>query len=203
MDTNYEGRNKTQIIRIDARNCFVESKSDAFEIGKVHLEFATYDASREKGERQTNHVHIYLDIPEFLCLANEALNNMFHARARHNRTTGIKDPLYESLGGTSADKLKQRGNPRADGKSLSRTFKIILGNKEDYYLFIADSGPGETDAKGLIVPRFGSNPENHVAVSMNWRAVNELMMMTKVHYESWLSAKYMTESRSNNNYPNG
>ena len=202
MDNNYEEKNKTQIIRVDAKNCFVESKSDSFEIGKVHFELATYDASKEKGERQTNHVHIYLDMPEFLCLAQEALSNMFHARARHQRTNGIKDPLYESLGGTSADKLKQRGNPRPDGKSLSRIFKIILGNKEDYYLFVADSGPGEADAKGLIVPKFGSAPENHVAVSISWRAVNELMMMTKVHYEAWLSAKYMNESRLNNNYQN-
>ena len=147
-------------------------------------------------------MHIYLDVPEFLCLAQEALNNTLHLRARHQRTNNIKEPLYESLGGTSADKLKQRGNPRQDGKSLSRIFKIILGNKEDYYLFVADSGPGEADAKGLIVPKFGNTPENHVAVSMSWRSVNELMVMTKIHYEAWLAAKYMTESRANNNYQN-
>ena len=193
MNQNYEERNKTQIIRIDAKNCFVESRSDAFEIGKAHFEFATYDTSKEKGKRQTNHIHIYLDIPEFLCLAQEALNNMLHSRAQHNRTNGIKDPLYESLGGTSAEKLNQRGNPRSDGKSLSRIFKIVLANKQDSYLVVADSGPGEADAKGLIVPKFGSKPENHVAVCMDWRAVNELMMMTKVHYESWLAAKYMIE----------
>jgi hypothetical protein len=97
-NNNYEERNKTQIIRIDAKNCFVESKSDSFEIGKIHLEFATYDTNQKKGERQTNHIHIYLDVPEFLCLAQEALNNSLHARARHQRTNSIKDSLYESLG---------------------------------------------------------------------------------------------------------
>ena len=34
-------RNQHQIIRKDARNCFVESLSDAFAFGKVHLGFAT------------------------------------------------------------------------------------------------------------------------------------------------------------------
>ncbi len=31
-----DDRNRSQIIRIDARNCFVESLNDAFEIGKAH-----------------------------------------------------------------------------------------------------------------------------------------------------------------------
>lgn len=32
-----ESRNQHQIIRKDNKNCFVESLSDAFEIGKAHL----------------------------------------------------------------------------------------------------------------------------------------------------------------------
>jgi len=197
-NNNYEERNKSQIIRQDAKNCFVESRSDAFEIGKAHLEFATYDISKQKGHRQTNHINIYIDIPEFLCLAQEALNGMLHARARHQRANNNKDPLYQSLGGTSAEKLQQYGRARPDGKSLSRTVKLILANKEDSYLFIADSGPGETDSKGLIVPKFGSTPENHVAVSMSRRAVNELMVMTKTHYEAWLAAKYTADFTDKN-----
>ena len=149
------------------------------------------------GQRQTNNVHIYIDVPEFLCLAQEALSGILHGRARQQRANNDKTPMYQSLGGTSADKLKQYNRSRPDGKSLSRTVQLILGNKEDHYLFVADSGPGEADSKGLIVPKFGSNPENHVAVSMNWRAVNEFMMMTKVHYEAWLAAKYMIEANVN------
>ena len=36
-----EDRNQHQVIRKDARNCFVESLNDAFEIGRIHLAFAT------------------------------------------------------------------------------------------------------------------------------------------------------------------
>lgn len=197
MDTNYEERNKSQIIRQDAKNCFVESKNDAFGIGKIHLDFATYDLSLPSGQRQTNNVNIYIDVPEFLRLTQEALRGILHSRARQQKANKELTPLYESLGGTSAEKLKQYGRERTDGKSLSRTVKLIYSDKkDDYYLFIADSGPGETDAKGLIVPKFGGKPENHVAVMMSMNAINEFLLMTKIHYEAWLTAKYVAENNS-------
>ena len=34
-----DNRNRSQIIRIDARNCFVESLNDAFEIGKAPVSY--------------------------------------------------------------------------------------------------------------------------------------------------------------------
>jgi len=42
-------RNLNQIIRKDARNCFVESLSDAFDKGRAHFAFATYDLSKPAG----------------------------------------------------------------------------------------------------------------------------------------------------------
>lgn len=195
---NYDDRNKTQIIRVDAKACFVESRNDSFEIGKAHLEFATYDTKKPAGQRQTNHVHIYIDIPEFLCLAHEAMSGMLHARARQLRANNDdRTPLYECLGGTSADKLKQYGRSRPDGKSLSRIVKLTIAKKEDFYLFVANSGPGETNATGLIVPKFGSSPENHVMVNMSWRAVNEFLVTTMTHYQAWLAAKYMSDGVQN------
>ena len=59
---------------------------------------------------------------------------------------------------------------------------------------MADSGPGETNAKGLIVPRFGKNPENHVSVSMTFELFSELMLMTQAHYQAWLTAYYLRGS---------
>ena len=58
------------------------------------------------------------------------------------------------------------------------------------FLLVAESGPGQTDEKGLIVPRFGNKPENHVAVSMSFEDLSELLLLTKMHYEAWLSAWY-------------
>jgi hypothetical protein len=193
MENNAADLNRYQIIRKDARGCFVETKSDGFAFDKVHVEFSAYDVTQPVGRRQTDHVHIYIDVPEFLHLTNEALSGALHLRARKQKERNDSAPLYEHLGGTAAQKLRRFGKQRPDGKSLSRVVKLIPGQKADY-LFVADSGPGETDAKGLIVPRFGKSPENHVSVGLNWRSLNELLLLTQVHYSAWLSARY-AESR--------
>ena len=190
MVNNTEDLNRWQLIRKDARNCFVETKSDSFSYGKVHLEFSQYDLSRPTGQRQTHHVHIYIDIPEFLHLTHEALTGTLHVRAKQQKEKNDNTPLYEHLGGTSATRLAQFGRKRSDGKSLSRIVKLIWGQKVDY-LFVADNGPGETDVKGLIVPRFGKHPENHVAVGLNWRSLNELLLVTQTHYIAWLASQYV------------
>src|SRR5699024_11183494 len=57
-------------------------------------------------------------------------------------------------------------------------------------LLVADSGPGARDAKGLIVPRFGKKPENHVTLSMTMESFCELLLLTRAHYQAWLSAGY-------------
>ena len=106
------------------------------------------------------------------------------------KKAGDTKPLYQCLGGTAADKLAKQGRSRSDGKSLSRVAQLIPANKGDF-LFIADSGPGETDAKGLIVPKFGNKPENHVAVNMSFESLSELFLMTKMHYQMWLASWYV------------
>ena len=105
------------------------------------------------------------------------------------------DPLFEHLGGTPAKRLAYYGKARADGKSLSRVVKLTVAEKSDYFL-TADSGPGEENQTGLIVPRFGKNPEQHVSVILTWRQLNELLFTTVAHFKAWLSAKYAAEWRS-------
>ena len=190
MVNNTEDLDRYQIIRKDARNCFVETLSDCFINNKIHLGFSQYDMGRQKGERQTSRVNIYINIPDFLHLTHEALSGALHMRAKQLKDLNDQKPLYEQLGGTSAERLAQYGRPRLDGKSVSRIVKLIWGQKVDY-LFIADSGPGESDTKGLIVPRFGKNPENHVSVGLSWRNLDELLLMTITHYQAWLTAQYV------------
>lgn len=185
-------RNLHQIIRKDARNCFVESLSDSFDRGKAHLVFAAYDLNRPAGQRQTSCVHIYISIPELLELCRKLACGELRYIWQSKKKDGDNKPIQEWLGGTSAEKLRQYGKTRADGKSLSRVAKLLAGQKSDF-LFVADSGPGDKDAKGLIVPRFGKNPENHVSVSMTWDALSELLLITKTHYEAWLAAWYLTQ----------
>ena len=188
-------KNPSQIIRKDARNCFVESLSDAFGNGRAHFVFATYDLNKPAGQRQTNNIHIYISIPELLELCRKLSCGELSYILQQKKQTGDSKPIQEWLGGTSAEKLRQYGKPRPDGKSLSRVCKLMAAQKTDF-LFTASSGPGEKDAKGLIVPKFGNRPENHVAVSMTFDALSELLLMTRTHYESWLTAWYLSQTHS-------
>lgn len=184
-----DNRNENQIIRKDSKNCFVESLKDAFEIGKIHLGFAAYDMSRPVGQRQTDSVHIYISVGEFLELCRKLNCGELRYLMQNKKKNHDNSPLYQCLGGTSADKLEEYKRPRKDGMSLSRTAKLICGNQFDF-LFIADSGPGVKDENGLIVPKFGKKPENHVSVSMTWDTLSEFLLTTEAHYKAWLSAWY-------------
>ena len=185
-----EERNQYQISRKDAKNSFVESLSDAFSIGKVHFNFASYDLNKPAGQRQTGMVSIYIDVDEFLELCRKLTCGELRYMVQSQKSAASpKTALYQSLGGTSADKLKQQNRSRSDGKSLSRTLQVLTGNKSDLIL-VADSGPGETTEKGLIVPKFGNKPENHITVSMSLDNFGELLLITKTHYEAWISAWY-------------
>lgn len=183
-------RNQNQIVRKDARDCFVESLNDAFEIGKTHFAFASYDMSKPAGSRQTNSVHIYINADEFLELCRKITSGELRYMLQAKKQNRDSTYLYQHLGGTSAKNLYKQGRARADGKSLSRTVQLLPSTKSDF-LFVADSGPGEETPKGLIVPKFGKNPENHVSVMMTYDAFSELMLLTKAHYQAWLTAWYI------------
>lgn len=185
-----EERNNNQIARKDAKNCFVESLNDCFPIGRVHFVFAAYDVNRPAGQRQTNNIHIYIAVDEFLELCRKLECGELRYMLQTKKNSGDSTPLYQCLGGTAAEKLAKQGRSRQDGKSLSRVAQLIPANKGDF-LFIADSGPGETNAKGLIVPKFGNKPENHVAVNMSFESLSELFLMTKIHYQMWLASWYV------------
>lgn len=190
-----EARNQHQIIRKDAKNCFVESLSDSFDKGKAHFAFATYDLNKPAGNRQTNCVHIYISIPELLELCRKLTCGELRYLWQARKKAADNEPILKWLGGTSAEKLVQYGKPRPDGKSLSRVAQLLAGQKVDF-LFTASSGPGDKDAKGLIVPRFGKKPENHVSVGLSWDALAELLLFTKAHYEAWLTAWYLSHTHT-------
>ncbi len=188
-----EEYNNNQIIRKDAKGCFVESLNDFFEVGKMHLVFASYDVNLPSGQRQTNNIHIFIGVDELQEICRKLGCGELQYMLKQQRQSGdYNKPLLEWLGGTPAEKLAQRGRSRKDGMSLSRTAKLLAGKKSDF-LFIADSGPGEQNAQGLIVPKFGRNPENHVSVSMTWDSLSELFLLTKENYQAWLSAKYLKD----------
>ncbi len=184
-------RNQYQIIRKDARGCFVESLSDRFPQGNAHFGFAAYDSKRPAGQRQTQSIHIYMSMSEVMELCRKLSTSEMRYIIQQKQQTGDSKPIQSWMGGTSAKKLRVLGKPRADGRSLSRVCNLLV-SKKGGFLFTASSGPGDEDSKGLIVPRYGSNPENHVSISMTYEAFSELLLTTQAHYQAWLSSWYAT-----------
>lgn len=92
-----EDRNQFQIIRKDARNCFVESLNDSFSIGRIHLAFAAYDQSKPAGQRQTNNVHIYIAVDEFLELCRKLDCGELRYMLQSKKKNGDNTPLYQCL----------------------------------------------------------------------------------------------------------
>ena len=126
--------NNYQIIRKDAKNCFVESLNDAFKIGKIHLNFATYDLSRPSGKRQTNNVAIYIPVYEFMELHRKLICRQLNFILNQKKKNGDSSPIYQTLGGTSAKRLKELKKSRENGKIVSRVASVIVGQKSDSYL---------------------------------------------------------------------
>lgn len=189
-----EEYNQNQIIRKDAQSCFVESLNDAFGIGKIHFGFSTYDVSKPVGKRQINNIPIYISVGEFLELHRKLVCGELRFLMQNKKKSGDMKPLYESMGGTSADRLKEQNRPRSDGMSQSRIVQLVAGSKVDL-LFIATSGPGETTDTGLIKPKFGNKPESRVSVAMAFETFSELILTTYAHYMAWLGAFYMRNSK--------
>ena len=135
----YEERNQYQITRKDARGCFVESLSDAFPIGKAHFAFATYDISRPAGQRQTNNIHIYIDLDEILELCRKLECGELRYLLQTKKKNNDKTPLYQCLGGTSAEKClktvkmastKYYDNLPTTGNEHGRAFRDLELEKE-------------------------------------------------------------------------
>ena len=190
-----EQQNFNQIIRKDAKSCFIESLNDCFRIGKAHLRFVKYDVSKPAKSRQTDMVDIFVDISEIMELQRQFIGGEMRCRVEARKDEkDTTTPLFECMGGVSDKKLKAQDRRRKDKKSLSRIARLVIGSKKDF-MFIAQSGPGEESEKGLIVPKFGDKPENNVAVPLLFADLSELILMTVSHYNAWLTGWYIYMSR--------
>ena len=188
-------KNTQQIVRKDGNSCFVGVMNTSFEIEKVLFNFYTYDTSAQAGSRLKNGINIYMSFDEFyrIChditiskaLINEVLKMAQDAKAA-GKTYAPQKIIHQ--GGRSAASLNASGQGRPDNMSLARQLKIQAGSKYPI-LLIAESGPGEQDAKGLIVPRY-QQPECKVTIPFTHESLKELFLTTKAHVDAFIAAQY-------------
>lgn len=185
-----------QLIRFDGKNTFVEIVN-AFNIGKVQLNFIEYDLKLPQKNRQINKVELYLDIIEAVTLSSKIINGRFGIEAndkrREQQAKGYKYclPVYISMGGVNAEMLARRGKARSDGKAISRQFKISPGDKIPWILS-GEFGPGEEMENRLIKPAYNvpqgkkfGQPEGIVRVPLTDDDLLKFAVVLKMSIESF------------------
>ena len=190
-------KNINQIVRKDAKNCFVEVMSSAFEIEKVLLNFYNYNMNMPANSRLSAGISVYLGFDEFYRICWDATVNYRLDRALDNsitkmRETGAKypEPITLYMGGKPANDLNAAGKARPDGMSLSRQMQIVAGTKYPIILQ-ALSGPGKLSDKGLIVPQYNyANAEETVKIPLTREGFEELLLITKAHMDAYIAARY-------------
>lgn len=181
-------RNYRQIIRMDGKNVFVEAMNSAFRIGKIQLNFCSYD---DKSKKMTANIPIYLSFEEFFSLKQDVISGRLAKLAEVEKAKGSKYPkeIYTKQGGVSAKNLKARGQERADGMSLSRQMKIVPGLKFPF-MVQGEQGAAEENAQGLIVPRYGGKPDDRVMIPMDGDTMKQFFLTIDAHVQAYLNATY-------------
>jgi len=186
-------KNPLQVIRLDGKNVFMEVMN-AFNIGKVQVNFIEYDASQEKNSRIKNEINTYIDFDKFLVLVNDIKSGRMSGLAKKAKEEQQKGgykyckEIYADLGGVSATNLANRGKSRPDGKSMSRQFKITPGDKMPWILS-GEVGAGVEDDKGLIVPQ--GRPETTIRVPLSDDDFKKLALVVEMHMQAYLSSFYV------------
>lgn len=202
-----------KIIKFNSNDSIFEVVADTFNIGKVHIHMHKYDESKSAGQKVTQAVDVFVSIDEALVLCQDILTGNIPIRVKALKDKGEKyASAWQHLGGISATKLKEKQEyalkagrkledlkpnqkSRPDGKSLSRVFKIVPSSRDSYaFTFQAESGAGEEDSKGLIVPKYGTKPENRVFMPVTPEQAKAFALKLNVCIQAYYNSKYVDKS---------
>lgn len=177
------------IFEFNTLTSFLKVKNDAFGIGKVHFSFVNYDKSKAQGEQVLDAKEFYLDINEALYLCEEILNKNLLIKLKKEADKKEKYPasVWTAQGGINAEKAKEKG--RTDGMALARILSIMPGSKKPV-VFKYECGPGESTPEGLIVPKFGNQPESRFFVPTDYKGIKTMALVLKSHIEGFIAAEY-------------
>ncbi|WP_160691663.1 hypothetical protein [Clostridium sp. C2-6-12] len=206
-----------QIIKIDKKNGFLEVMNSSFGIGKVQINFREYDENKEKGNRLTKEIDLFMDIGKFFVFTNDVLNGRVAKLAdiERNRAKQESDKLgktvypkeldiYTDMGGLNAENLKKSDAKRKakglksltemyaipEGKALSRQLKIVPGIKAPFVLK-AEVGSGEESDTGLIIPKYGNKPEQVIIIPMQVDDLKRFVLIVNAHINAFLTSTYI------------
>lgn len=155
----------SQIARFDGRDCFVEILDSMvyLEKPKFIFNFIKYDESKPVGQKYIARIPIYVDYDRADAFASMVLSGTLDRLKFQANKTGAKE-LFKVLGGTTRQSLEKQNKARKDGLDESRQFIVEAGMRTAFAMK-ALLGAGETDSKGLIVPK--GMPEQQVIIGFS------------------------------------
>lgn len=186
---------RTQIVREDAKNRFVEAMMDSFDIGKLRMNFIAYDTTKKSGERQTANIAIYLDVNDADYFCENILNGHYASKIRAEKklvaegAQAYPNAADEFFGGTSASVLAKRGQSRSDGKALARVLTVEASNGKDFMLCLtAQQGPGIEGKNGSIQP-IRKDFEQKVQIPMTMKAAQRFALAIRRAINAYETSK--------------
>lgn len=178
-----------EIIELNGKDTFMKAKVDAFGIGKVLCSFVKFDTMTNKAIMDCN---IYVSFEEMKQLCNDILSGRIAKLGQEELKKGAKFPqaVWSSMGGTDAKKCAEKGL-RTDGMAESRVIKLSPGSKVPF-VFSCESGKGEENATGLIVPRYGTSPEKRIIVPISADLLKQFALMVDTYINSFVTYQFIT-----------
>lgn len=192
-----------QIARFDGLNLFVEVLSSAFPIGKVQMNFCSYDGQTHK---QKEKLEIYLDMDRALVLADDILSGRLDETIRQAKATGKFEgqpvnnytSYFQDMGGivfnrngrfdeVRFNKYKKSYNWMVQDKAISRQFKVQESTKYKY-MFRAEYGLGNVNQTGLIVPE--GKAKTYVQVPLTDENAKVFALAIKTHINAYWNQYY-------------
>lgn len=145
--------NKGTIIKVDGKDRFLDI-TQAFGLGKINMQFRTYDNNRASGDKITTAIDMYVNIEEFAyisyILKTSEIYELIKKREieKERKALNYPNPAYELFGGTVKN-----------GNVISRHLTITKGEKKPVIVKVEER-LGKKSHNGTIIPDFNDkNPK--------------------------------------------
>jgi len=158
--------NPAQIVRIDGKNCFLEVMSDAFDIGKIRINFRQYDKQAQQGSRTTGKIDIYLGFKEFDFLYQGIMGGTGNGY--------LLNDIFNNQYGVTI----YRGGSKKTGDIIARELKIQVGQKKPLVV-TAEQGPGkENSMGGFSIIRNNNTPIERIMIPLELADICNIVVST-------------------------
>lgn len=188
------------IMEFFNQKSFMKVKPDGFGIGRLLISFGNLDENKKLVPN--SNIDYWLDFKkgDVFNLIQDIISGRLKKeidvekseRLKNNPNAKYAQPVRTYNGGISAARVKEK-EMRTDGAAQAKVLKIQGGTKYPVMISV-EEGPGRETEQGLIVPTYGTKPEEIVRVTLTWEDLKALALATQAHYTAFLTSQYTVKA---------